>query len=176
MRTLTCAAAAAAIAALALVGGRATAASPLTLRLVTTPLGKILVDSRGHSLYLFEHDKTTKSTCYATCAKDWPPFLASVRPHAGAGVKSALIGLTRRTDGKMQVTYHGHPLYGFFEDKSAGQTKGQGLDFFGGEWYVLGASGVKVEKSMSSSTDASSSGSTTTSGGGNGYGGGYGGG
>jgi predicted lipoprotein with Yx(FWY)xxD motif len=162
---------AAGAAAIVLVGSQAQAASPPTLRLATTPLGKVLVDSRGHSLYLFAHDKTTKSTCYGTCATDWPPFLASIRPHLGTGVKTSLLGLTKRKDGRMQVTYHGHPLYFFFLDKSAGQTKGQGLNFFGGEWYVLGANGLKVEQhSSTTSTNDNSSGSTSTTGGGGYYG------
>jgi predicted lipoprotein with Yx(FWY)xxD motif len=178
-RMLMAAALVAAIAA-ALVGAQARAATVGTLRLATTPLGKILVDSRGHTLYLFERDKSTKSTCYGTCAKDWPPFLVSTRPHAGSGVKSTLLGTTRRNDGRLQVTYHGHPLYAFFLDKQAGQMKGQGLAFFGGAWYVLGANGVKIAgKAATTSSSSSGTGSETGSGstGGGSYGGGgYGGG
>jgi predicted lipoprotein with Yx(FWY)xxD motif len=166
--------AAAAIVAASLAGGQAQAAAPVTLRLAASPLGKMLVDPRGHTLYLFGHDKTTKSTCYGACAKDWPPFLSTVKPHAGAGVKASLVGLTRRKDGRMQVTYHGHPLYGFFLDKSAGQTKGEGLNFFGGVWDAVGASGLKLV-AAASTTSSGSTGSGSTSG--NGYGGGsYGGG
>jgi predicted lipoprotein with Yx(FWY)xxD motif len=139
-----------------------------TVNLKTSPYGKILVSSNGHTLYLFEHDKGTKSTCYGKCATDWPPLLTAAKPKTGSGVKAALIGTTRRKDGKLQVTYHGHPLYWFFLDKKAGQTKGQNLDFFGGEWYVVNAKGVKVE----TKADGGNAGTTSTST--NPYGGGYG--
>jgi hypothetical protein len=66
------------------------------------------------------------------------------------------------------VTYHGHPLYRFFLDKKAGQTKGQGLNFYGGKWYVVNANGVAVTKKPASTAG------TTTYGGGYGGGGGYG--
>jgi len=143
-----------------------------TVSLKASPYGKILVSSNGHTLYLFEHDKGTKSTCYGKCATDWPPLLTAAKPTAGAGVKAALLGTTKRKDGKLQVTYHGHPLYWFFLDKKAGQTKGQNLDFFGGEWYVVNAKGVKVEK-KADDNGGNTGGTTTTST--NPYGGGYGG-
>jgi len=147
-----------------------TSTSKGTVNLKTSPYGKILVSSNGHTLYLFEHDKGTKSTCYGKCATDWPPLLVAGKPTAGTGVKAALIGTTRRKDGKMQVTYHGHPLYWFFLDKKAGKTKGQNLDFFGGEWYVLNAKGIKVEKKADDNGGNTGTSSTSTSP----YGGGYG--
>jgi predicted lipoprotein with Yx(FWY)xxD motif len=129
-------------------------------------LGKILVDSKGDTLYLFEKDKGPTSTCNGACAGFWPPDVTSGKPTAGAGVTASMLGTTKRSDGKTQVTYNGHPLYYFSLDKSAGQTNGQGLDKFGAEWYVLGANGNKVEgggKSSSSSSGSSSGGSSTTS-------------
>jgi predicted lipoprotein with Yx(FWY)xxD motif len=141
--------------ACALVGALATSAFASTgapiVKAHTSGFGQILVDSRDHTLYLFERDKTTKSTCYGKCATFWPPLLTTAKAKAGAGVKASLLGTTRRTDGKLQVTYHGHPLYYFVKDTKAGQTAGQNLDFFGGEWYVLSPAGVKVEKKVSSS-------------------------
>ena len=145
-----------AIAVLALVVGVGAssahdAAGAVGLR--TTTLGKVLVGANGHALYLFKHDKSSASTCYGACATDWPPLLSSTaKPHAGAGVKAALLGTTRRKDGKLQVTYRGHPLYLFFLDKQAGQTKGQGQDFFGGKWYVVNAAGLAVAKTAATST------------------------
>jgi predicted lipoprotein with Yx(FWY)xxD motif len=131
----------------------------------STAFGKVLVSANGHTLYLFRHDHGTKSTCYGACATNWPPLLTTAaKVTGGSGVKGALLGTTRRTDGKLQVTYHGHPLYRFFLDKKAGQTKGQGLNFYGGKWYVVNANGVAVTKKP-----ASTAGTTT-------YGGGYGGG
>lgn len=143
--------AAAACAATAILAGAALAAGSAVVKTASTPLGRVLVDSRGHTLYLFERDKGTKSSCYGKCAVFWPPLLTSGKPTAAAGARASLLGTTRRTDGKLQVTYRGHPLYLFVKDTKAGMTKGQNLDFFGGEWYVLSPAGVKVEKKVSSS-------------------------
>jgi predicted lipoprotein with Yx(FWY)xxD motif len=138
-----------------------------TVDLRSTAFGKVLVSANGHTLYLFRHDHGTKSTCYGACATNWPPLLTTAaKVTGGSGVKGALLGTTRRTYGKLQVTYHGHPLYRFFLDKKAG--KGQGLNFYGGKWYVVNANGVAVTKKPASTTG------TTTYGGGYGGGGGYG--
>jgi predicted lipoprotein with Yx(FWY)xxD motif len=142
-----------------------------TVKLRSSAYGKILVSSSGHTLYLFEADKGTRSACYGKCATNWPPLRVAGKPKAGAGATASLLGTTPRKNGKLQVTYHGHPLYRFTLDKKAGQTKGQGLDFFGGEWYVLNAKGLKVEKKA----DNGHMGETTTSTSTNPYGGGYGG-
>jgi predicted lipoprotein with Yx(FWY)xxD motif len=143
-----------------------------TVDLRSTPLGKVLVSANGHTLYLFKHDKSTKSTCSGKCAVDWPPLLTkSAKPAAGAGIKASLLGTTKRANGALQVTYHGHPLYWFFLDKAAGQTKGQGLSFFGGAWYVMNAQGAAVVKAASSGgTTTTTPPPTTTSAGGGGYG------
>lgn len=110
-----------------------------------TKLGKILVDEDGHVLYLFEADKSAQSTCNGACAADWPPVLTSGKPVADSGARGAKLGTTSRSDGKMQVTYGGHPLYYYSADTSPGQTNGQGLEAFGAEWYVVGPAGSKVE-------------------------------
>lgn len=136
-----------------------------TVNLKATPLGKVLATANGRALYLFRHDKTTKSTCYGKCATDWPPLLTKVaKPAVGTGVKASLVGTTMRRDGKRQVTYRGHPLYRFFLDKQAGQLKGQGLNFFGGKWYVMNAQGLAIVKAASTTTTSgtTTTGSTTT--------------
>jgi predicted lipoprotein with Yx(FWY)xxD motif len=112
----------------------------------STSLGRILVNSRGHSLYLFEKDKRGRSACYAACAKFWPPLLTSGKPIAGPGAKGSLLRTTTRTGGARQVTYAGHPLYRYALDKRAGQTKGEGSKAFGAEWYVLAPTGKKIDK------------------------------
>ena len=147
------------------------AATRYTVGMATTPLGKIVVDSRGRSLYLFEADHKGKSACYGACAKAWPPVIVVGKPKAGPGARAALLGVLHSKDGKEQATYRGHPLYRFFKDTKSGQVKGQGLDFFGGEWYVLTPAGIKLEHEAK--TDDNSSGGTTTGGtdttGGGGY-------
>jgi predicted lipoprotein with Yx(FWY)xxD motif len=140
--------------------------------LVTTAkndLGRILVDGRGRTLYLFEKDKLGASACAASCATYWPPLLTTGKPVAAAGVKTALLGTAKRTDGTLQVTYKGHPLYTFKLDAKPGQAKGEGTDFFGAEWYVLATSGTKVEKPHASGSSTSSSAAASSNGNGYGY-------
>ena len=163
--------AAAALAGAALVAatfGDTSSASPLRaskgalVALRTTALGKILVDARGRTLYLFEKDQHGRSACYGACATYWPPLLSPAKARPARGVRASLLGLTKRTDGKRQVTYAGHPLYTFIADKKAGQTTGEGLTNFGAAWDAIAASGRAVEPTASDS------------GGSGGYGGGYG--
>jgi predicted lipoprotein with Yx(FWY)xxD motif len=127
-----------------------------------TNQGKVLVGPSGRTLYLFEKDKGPKSTCSGACASQWPPLTTTGKPGAGAGVDSAKLSVTKRSDGKSQVVYAGHPLYFYSADTKAGDTNGQGLDAFGAEWYVLSSSGSKVEKGSGSSGGGSSSGSSST--------------
>jgi predicted lipoprotein with Yx(FWY)xxD motif len=122
----------------------------------TTSLGKVLADRNGHTLYLFEKDRRGRSMCTGSCVSFWPPLLTSARPRAAAAVKVSLLGTIRRSDGRTQVTYRGHPLYTLSLDKRPGQTKGEGLDDFGAHWYAVSPTGAKVVKQ-------------TTSGGGGGY-------
>ena len=117
-----------------------------TVGVGTTPLGRILVDGSGRTLYLFEKDKPGRSLCSGACAGYWPPLLTAGKPTAKAGVKTSLLGVTRRGDGTTQVTYAGHPLYRFVQDTKPGQTNGQNLRLSGAEWYVLSPAGRKIEK------------------------------
>src|SRR5260370_21288627 len=80
-------------------------------------LGQILVDGKGITVYLFVKDTGTTPTCYTSCAQVWPPVLTSGPPQAGTGATASLLGTTTRTDGKVEVTYAGHPLYYFVSDK-----------------------------------------------------------
>src|SRR5947209_1818488 len=124
------------------------AAPAATVSVATnTALGKILVDGSGRTLYLFEADKGTASTCYDACATLWPPLLTTAAPTAGTGAQAGLLGTTTRKDGGTEVTYHGHPLYYWAGDKKPGDVTGQGLDNYGGAWYVVDAGGNKVDNS-----------------------------
>ena len=117
-------------------------------------LGRILVDSHGKTLYMWARDKSRKSTCYGDCAKYWPPLVTRGRPVAGAGARASLLGTTRRNDGHLQVTYAGHPLYYFVQDTKAGQTTGAGSTGFGARWDPLSAAGKPVRRSTTSMTYA----------------------
>jgi predicted lipoprotein with Yx(FWY)xxD motif len=123
-----------------------------TVSLRKTKLGEVLVNSKGHTLYMFAKDKNGKSSCSGNCAKFWPPYLQHGKVTAGSGVKASLLGTTRRSNGSMQVTYKTHPLYGFALDKKAGQTNGEGNVAFGGKWYAVSAKGAAVVKAPAPST------------------------
>jgi predicted lipoprotein with Yx(FWY)xxD motif len=115
-----------------------------TVNVRSTSLGKILVDSSGRSLYLFEKDTGSKSTCFGACATAWPPFRTNGKPMASTGVTAALLGTTTRSDGNPEVTYNGHPLYSYAGDQKAGDTNGQALNQFGAPWYVVSPAGKKI--------------------------------
>jgi predicted lipoprotein with Yx(FWY)xxD motif len=104
-------------------------------------LGTILVDSKGFTLYDFHKDKGTKSTCYGACAGTWPPLTTSGAARAMGGAEKSKLGTTERSDGTMQVTYAGHPLYTYAADRKPGEANGNDIDSFGAEWYALQPSG-----------------------------------
>ena len=113
-------------------------------------LGKILVDSPGRTLYLWLKDSGSKSACSGSSPRAWPPLLASGEPTAGGGAKASLLG-TLPSDGKPQVAYDGHPLYGFQGDSKPGDTTGQGSTGFQHCWYVLSTTGKDITTAASSS-------------------------
>jgi predicted lipoprotein with Yx(FWY)xxD motif len=126
-------------------GESSTKAKTLTAR--STDLGKVLAGGQDKTLYLFEKDKSPKSTCSGGCAQAWPPMVVKGKPVAGSGgVKKGLLGTSKRKDGKTQVTYKGRPLYYFQGDQKSSQTNGQGLDQFGAKWYALAPDGKAVKK------------------------------
>jgi len=107
-------------------------------------LGMILVDSNGMTVYDFHKDKGTTSSCYGPCAEGWPPVLTEGEPEVGNGASSSKLGTTERKDGTMQVTYAGHPLYTFVEDKKPGEANGNDVSAFGGQWYALKGNGEEA--------------------------------
>jgi len=112
----------------------------------TTQLGPTLVDSQGRTLYLFEKDTTTASTCDGACASVWPPLITNGKPQAQAGISAAKLGTTKRNDGEVEVTYAGHPLYYYVSDTEPGQLSGEGLDQFGAQWDAVAPSGNGIDK------------------------------
>jgi predicted lipoprotein with Yx(FWY)xxD motif len=111
----------------------------------TTSLGTFLVDGTGRTLYLWDADHGSKSTCSGACAQAWPPLTTTATPKAGGAVKASLLGTTKRADGSSEVTYAGHPLYTFAGDTQAGQTTGQGSNGFGAPWWVVTPAGKALQ-------------------------------
>jgi predicted lipoprotein with Yx(FWY)xxD motif len=124
---------------------------PATLGVENSSLGKILEASNGDTLYLFKKDAGSKSACTGACASAWPPLRASGKPTVVSGASASLVATTPRSDGKPQVTYNGHPLYGYQGDSKAGDLNGQGVNGFGAPWYVLSPSGNQITTASTSS-------------------------
>jgi predicted lipoprotein with Yx(FWY)xxD motif len=106
--------------------------------------GRILANGRGRALYLFTADAGRASNCSGDCATAWPPYLVKRKPLAGAGVKASKIGTTTRSDGSLQATYAGHPVYFYEGDNEPGEVLCQAVSEFGGYWYVIRSSGKAV--------------------------------
>ena len=115
-----------------------------TVDVANSGLGKILVDSQGRTLYLFKKDAGTKSTCFGACATKWPPVRVTSKPTVSNGLTASKAGTTKRSDGKPEVTYNGHPLYLFVGDQKPGDTNGQGVNAFGGSWFAVSPAGIQV--------------------------------
>jgi predicted lipoprotein with Yx(FWY)xxD motif len=114
---------------------------PTVVTVGSTGLGRILIDTHGRTLYLYTPDGKNRSTCYGQCAQYWPPLLTAGKLRAAHGVKASLLGTAKRKDGKLQVTYAGHPLYYFAQDGAPGDVNGQGLQNI---WYALTLNGAAV--------------------------------
>ena len=113
-------------------------------------LGSILVNGEGMSLYAFMQDTQDSgiSTCTDAdgCLAEWPALASQGAPVAGEGVETTLLSTITRDDGLLQVTYNGWPLYLFVEDTAPGDTNGQGIDEFGGLWFLVSPTGEVIQE------------------------------
>jgi predicted lipoprotein with Yx(FWY)xxD motif len=117
-------------------------AEEAVLQVATDPtLGKILVDGKGMTLYMFTMDEPNKSNCAGDCLVKWPPLLTQGSPKLGEGVDDSLVGTAELADGSLIVTYNKMPLYYWINDVKPGDTKGQGV---GSVWYVISPEGQPV--------------------------------
>ena len=126
-----------------------------SLKTATIGGATVLTTSKGFTLYSFAPDTSTKSNCNGACAQNWPPVHG---PATASGVKGTF-GTIKRSDGSVQATFDGHPLYAFVGDTAPGQAKGNGLNAAGGLWHEVTTSGTAPAGSSTSGSG----------GGGNGY-------
>ena len=141
MKRVTLTAAVVLVAALALAP--AAMAKGAKVRLDKSEYGRVLMNGGGKALYLFTSDTRNQSNCEGDCAQAWPPFLTKGKPQAGNGLKGKLLGTIRRADGSRQVTYRGHPLY-FYVDDRPGLILCQDVVEFGGTWLLVNRKGNAV--------------------------------
>lgn len=127
----------------------ATGGKPLKIASKAIPgLGNVLVNSAGHTLYVFAPDNHSKVTCTGGCASIWPPASvpAGGHPVGTGGVKASLLGTAPNPSGGTVVTYAGWPLYTYVADTAAGSAAGQDVNLNGGFWWVITTSGTVVKK------------------------------
>ena len=110
------------------------------IKAAKSQFGMMLFDGTGQAIYLFDKEQTTKPECYGACAEAWPPVLTEGTPSAKNGTRQNLLGTTKRTDGKIQVTYGGHPLYSYAHE-AKNEVKCHNIQGFGGLWLVVTPAG-----------------------------------
>lgn len=118
-----------------------------TLTVSDSRYGRILFDGKGFALYAFTRDPRGKSACSGACAAAWPPYLVAKAAAPGKDTQARLLGITRRTDGKLQVTYAGRPLYYYVGERSPRQILCQNVSEYGGLWLVARPNGTLVRRS-----------------------------
>jgi predicted lipoprotein with Yx(FWY)xxD motif len=119
-------------------------AGKTTVAIATTSLGKVLVDSSGRTLYLYDKDKGDgTSACTGQCLQVWPPLSVTSTATYGPGLTATTFTTITRPDGTKQLAVNGKPLYLFASDTAPGDTKGQDI----GDFYAAGANGKKIDNS-----------------------------
>jgi predicted lipoprotein with Yx(FWY)xxD motif len=118
------------------------AAAATTVTLATTPLGMILADAKGNTLYIFTKDTPGTSNCAGACIKNWPAATVTGTPTAASGISASALGTITGTDGSTQLTINNQPLYTFAADKAPGDTNGQGYQSI---WWVVGPDGTAIK-------------------------------
>jgi predicted lipoprotein with Yx(FWY)xxD motif len=129
---------AAAIVSVASAQAAPRAAARLSVR--SSKFGMTVFGPNGKVVYAFGADHGSTSHCYGVCATAWPPVLTGAAPVAGAGVEASLLGTTKRTDGTLQVTYGGHPLY-YYSADPVGKIMCQHANMHGGVWLIVRPNG-----------------------------------
>lgn len=119
-------------------------AAAVTVKPGPSDYGRILLDGKGFALYAFTRDGRGRSQCTGACARAWPPYIVRGPVRAAAGVAAKQLGVTKRADGRKQVTFDGRPLYYYVGDRQPGQVLCQNVDEFGGLWLVVRPSGRLV--------------------------------
>jgi predicted lipoprotein with Yx(FWY)xxD motif len=121
-----------------------TAAGGALVSVRSTPLGSILADSAGKTIYLFAIDSPNHSACTGACLSYWPIVIAPTTiPTSVPGV-TAKLGSFTRPDGKKQLTIGSLPVYTFSGDSGPGKTNGQGTNLSGGLWWVVSPAGTPI--------------------------------
>ena len=93
-------------------------------------VGSVIVDGHGRTLYRFTAEAQGVPVCTGACVSTWPPAVVA----AAAGLPQHVATVKRPDDGRLQLTYDGHPLYRYAGDRSTADANGEGV---GGQWFVV---------------------------------------
>jgi len=134
-------------------------------------VGMVLVNGDGRTLYMLTSEQGGKITCTDSngCTKVWPDTelpKGVTAATAGSGIDASKLSTVKDASGSLYVTYGGWPLYTYSGDTGSGKANGQGIQSFGGTWWVLSPAGTPVMTNASGSSGGSGSGSSGGSGGG----------
>jgi predicted lipoprotein with Yx(FWY)xxD motif len=152
----------------------ASAGAPTVKATHNAKLGRIVVDAHGRTIYVLSPETARHLLCKTReCFEVWPPLTVPSRKtmlKAGAGVRGRL-AILRRSNGMLQLTLNGMPLYHFSGDGRKGEAKGQHIHSFGGVWHVIRArhgasmrwSGTATSSSMSATSSEEAATSSTSS-------------
>jgi predicted lipoprotein with Yx(FWY)xxD motif len=127
--------------AFAVIAAPASAAGT-RITVASSEFGPMLWGPKKQAIYVFQRDGFKQSRCSGACAEAWPPVYTSGKPVAGKGAKASLLGTIKRSNGRLQVTYRGRPLY-YYAHEGAGEVRCHDVDLNGGLWWVIGADGKR---------------------------------
>ncbi|GER21815.1 hypothetical protein NCCP1664_03120 [Zafaria cholistanensis] len=113
------------------------------LKTADSPLGEIVVDGRGMTLYYFTKDTKDSGTsaCTDECLKAWPIAVAAGDEPAVDPSVTGTVGTIDSPDGRKHLTLDGMPLYYYAKDTAPGDVLGQDVN---GVWYVVAPDGEMV--------------------------------
>lgn len=118
-------------------------AAGITITSGGSAFGQMLFDTNDQAIYIFELETSSEPNCYDDCARAWPPVLTEANAVAAGGVAQDKLGTTERSDGSVQVTYNGHPLY-YYADEDPGEVKCHNVATHGGLWWVIKPNGNRA--------------------------------
>ncbi len=146
------------------IGTATVMAASQPVHTASTTAGKVLVDAKGKTIYIFAADSPGKSTCIDACAQAWPPVLATSKTLGHSADVKAKLSVITRSDGKTQLAVNGMPAYTFSGDSAAGQAHGQGMNASGGLWWVVAPSGSAMKSTGASGSGSAAGGANQPSG------------
>jgi len=130
------------VAGLVLGGAGAADAAGTRISVSGSEFGPMVWGPKRQAIYVFQRDGFKRSRCSGACAEAWPPVYTTGKPVAGTGARQSLLGTIRRSNGRLQVTYRGRPLY-YYAHESAREVRCHNVNLHGGLWWVIGAYGQR---------------------------------